>query len=296
MQKSVFKIKLLLLFITGFLLCLFADSALAQQQQKLSAEYLHRAERMYAKIWDHYRVKAYPGLFSENYPVNQKDTVDYLQGDKVKAKEVSFLWPFSGMFSATNVLVEIPSVRQKYLTYMDTIAIGMEKYLDTVRKPIAYPAYPPQFSKEDRFYDDNGLVGIEYMEAYLNTKRPVYLSRAKVVFKFILSGWTDQLGGGVYWLEGHNDQKPACSNGMDMLVALKLYQATKDPYYLTWGKRFYYWMKTNLRNPDGVYYNDKKTADGSVNKTFWSYNSGSMLQASVLLYHFTLEKKISDRS
>ena len=52
-------------------------------------------------------------------------------------------------------------------------------------------------------------LGIEYAEAYLNTKNPVYLSRAKDAFKFILSGWTDQLGGGVYWLEGHRDQKPA---------------------------------------------------------------------------------------
>ena len=291
MYKSVFKIKLLIVPITLLSLCLYTGGAIAQRQTKLSTKYLHRAEKMYADIWDHYRVKAYPGLFSENYPVNEKDTVDYLQGDKVKAREVSFLWPFSGMFSATNVLLKNPLVREKYLPYMDTMVMGMEQYLDTVRKPTAYSAYPPQFSKDDRFYDDNGLVGIEYMEAYLSTKKPFYLSRAKVVFKFILSGWSKELGGGVYWLEGHNDQKPACSNGMDMLVALKLYQATKDSYYLSWGKRFYDWMETNLRNPDGVYYNDKKTADGSVNRTLWSYNSGSMLQGSVLLYQFTHEKK-----
>ena len=290
MYKSPLKIKLRLFILISILLSAGFKSAIAQQN-KLSAEYLNRAEKMYGDIWDHYRVHAYTGLFLENFPDNKKDSLNYLRGDKVKAKEVSFLWPFSGMFSATNVLLKIPSEREKYLPYLDSISIGMEAYRDTARSPIGYQAYPSRFEKDDRYYDDNGLVGIEYMEAYFDTKNPVYLSRAKVVFKFILSGWSDQLGGGVYWLEGQHDQKPACSNGMDMLVALKLYQATKDTSYLHWGTKFYNWMKTNLGDPNGVYWNDKKTADGKINKIYYTYNTGSMLEASALLYHFTNNKK-----
>jgi uncharacterized protein YyaL (SSP411 family) len=290
MYMSSLKIKLAMFFFTGILLCAYAKSAVAQQNKR-SKEYLHRAEKMYANIWRHYRVPAYQGLFSENFPTNQKDSLNYFQGAKVKAKEVSFLWPFSGVFSATNALLRIPSVRKKYLPYLDSVSTGMEAYKDTTRSPTGYQAYPSRFEKDDRYYDDNGLVGIEYMEAYFNTKNPVYLSRAKVVFKFILSGWSDQLGGGVYWVEGAHDQKPACSNGMDMLVALKLYQATKDTSYLHWGTRFYDWMKANLGDPNGVYWNDKKTADGTVNKTYYTYNTGSMLEASVLLYQFTGNKK-----
>ena len=276
--------------IIGILLCISTSHAVAQQNKR-STEYLHRAKKIYADIWNHYRVPAYQGLFSENFPSNKKDSLNYLQGDKVKEKEVSFLWPFSGIFSATNVLLKTPSGHTKYLPYLDSLSIGMEAYKDTTRLPIGYQAYPSRFEKDDRYYDDNGLVGIEYIEAYFNTKSPVYLSRAKVVFKFIQSGWSEQLGGGVYWLEGHSDMKPACSNGMDMLVALKLYKATKDTSYLHWGKRFYDWMKANLGDPNGVYWNDKKTADGSVNKTYYTYNTGSMLEASVLLYQFTNDKK-----
>jgi uncharacterized protein YyaL (SSP411 family) len=290
MYRSSLKIKLTLGSIMGILLCIGANNAFAQQNKR-STEYLRRAEKMYADIWNHYRVPAYQGLFSENFPSNQKDSLSYLQGDKVNAKEVSFLWPFSGVFSATNVLLKIPSERKKYLPYLDSVSTGMEAYRDTTRSPIGYQAYPSRFEKDDRYYDDNGLVGIEYMEAYFNTRNPVYLSRAKVVFKFIQSGWSDQLGGGVYWVEGTHDQKPACSNGMDMLVALKLYKATKDRSYLNWGIRFYNWMKTNLGDPNGVYWNDKKTADGTVNKTYYTYNTGSMLEASVLLYQFTNNKK-----
>lgn len=145
-------------------------------------------------------------------------------------------------------------------------------------------------------YDDNGLVSIGYLEAYFDTKNPIYLSRAKVIFDFIISGWNDQLGGGIYWLEGHHDQKPACSNGMATLVALKLYKATDNAYYLKWGKRFYNWMKTNLSNRDGLYWNSKKTNDGSIDSTLWSYNSGSMLEASVLLYRFTHSRAYLDNA
>lgn len=263
----------------------------ASGQEKPSSKYLHRAEKMYADIWKQYRVPAYTGLFAENFPSSKNDSLDYFQGNKVKEKEVGFLWPFSGVLSATNALLKIPGERKKYIRYLDSLATGMEQYNDDKRQPAGYQAYPSAFEKDDRYYDDNGLVGIEYLEAYFNTKNPVYLTRAKVVFKFIQSGWDNKLGGGVYWVEGHKDQKPACSNGMALLVALKLYKATNDTAFLNWGKRYYYWMKNNLSNPDGVFYNDKKTVDGSVNETYWTYNSGSVLEASVLLYHFTGNKE-----
>ena len=248
---------------------------------------LFRAQKMYGQIWDHYRVNKYHGLFLEYFPRDTAGKVDYVEGSAVQVKEVSFLWPFSGMMSATNALLHNPSARRQYLPYLDSLVVGMEAYKDTSRVPPGYQAYPPAMEKSDRYYDDNGLVGIEYAEAYLNTNNPEYLQRAKVAFKFIISGWSDQLGGGVYWLEGHRDQKPACSNGMALLVALKLYQATSDKSYLEWGKRFYSWMVTELKAPNGLYYNDKKVKDGTINPTFWTYNTGSVIEASVLLYRFT---------
>jgi predicted alpha-1,6-mannanase (GH76 family) len=128
------------------------------------------------------------------------------------------------------------------------------------------------------------------MEAYFNTQNPVYLHGAETVFTFIISGWNDDLGGGVPWVEGHNDQKPACSNGTAMLVALKIYEGNKNLYYLDWGKKFYSWMYQHLRDSTGVYCNDEKL-NGSVNGTFYTYNSGFMLEAAVLLNKFTNDKQ-----
>lgn len=259
----------------------------AQDTSKL---YLQRAQTMYANIWKHYRVPAHTGLFSENFPSSKNDTLTYFQGDAVKEKEVSFLWPFSAVASATNALLKIPALKSKYLPYLDSCVVGMEKYMDAARSPAGYQAYPTKLDKSDRYYDDNGLVGIDYMEAYLNTKKPLYLNRAKTTFKFIISGWSEDLGGGITWLEGHRDQKPACSNGSACLTALKIYEGSKETYYLDWGKKFYDWMYSNLKDSTGIYSNDKK-ANGSVNRTFWTYNSGWMVEAGVLLYEFTGDKK-----
>lgn len=266
------------------------------QQRNLAAVYQQRAETMYTNIWKRYRVPSQKGLFSEHYPSGKNDTLNYFQGTGVKEKEVSFLWPFSGVFSATNVLLKIPSVRAKYKACQDSLIIGVQQYQDTVRKPSGYQAYPVKFEKTDRYYDDNGLVGIDYMESYLNTKNPLYLQRAKSVFTFILSGWNNDVGGGVTWLEGHEDQKPACTNGMATLTALKIYKGSRDKYYLEQGKKFYTWMYKTLRDPaTGIIANDVKL-DGKQNLTFYTYNTGSLLEAAVMLYQFTGEKKYLEQA
>lgn len=283
-NKSIYTICLLGAFLGSYPSICFG-------QKKLAQEYQNRAESMFAKVWTKFRVPKYPGLFLEKYPSNKKDTLTYFQGAGVQEKEVSFLWPFSGVFSAANVLMHIPGNKEKYKPYQDSLVIGVEQYLDTARQPVGYQAYPVKMDKSDRYYDDNGLVGIDYMESYFNTGNPIYLQRAKEVFKFILSGWNEDAGGGVTWLEGHNDQKPACTNGMATLTALKIYQGGKEEYYLNQGKRFYSWMYSTLRDSvTGIITNDVKL-DGKQNRTFWTYNTGSLIEAAVLLYKFTGDKQ-----
>lgn len=269
---------------------IFIAFSLQSFAQDTCSIYLTRAESMYENVWNRFRITKYAGLFSEHFPAAGTDSLTYFQGDAVKEKEVSFLWPFSGVFSATNVLLKFPSIKNKYLPYLDSCVAGVELYRDTMRKPVGYQAYPSMLEKVDRYYDDNGLVGIDYMETYFNTKNSLYLKRAEDVFKFITSGWNNDVGGGITWLEGHNDQKPACSNGTALLTALKIYQGNKNKFYLDWGKKIYNWEYQNLKDTNGLYCNDKKL-NGAVNRTFYTYNSGFMLEAAVLLYRFTKDKK-----
>ncbi|WP_119079523.1 glycoside hydrolase family 76 protein [Chitinophaga alhagiae] len=262
----------------------------AAQQLQSPAEYQRRATEMFHRVWTLYRVPQH-GLFSEYYPQQHKDSLTYMQDGNVQSKEVSYLWPLSGIVTASSIMMRLPGKKVVYKPYVDSSMAAMYQYRDAGRNPAGYQAYPVKFEKVDRYYDDNGLVAIDYAEAYENTRNPVYLSRAKEVFTFIMSGWTDVLGGGVTWLEGHADQKPACSNGMATLAALKLYQATKEPYYLQQGIRYYEWMNKHLRDSAGLYANDIKTATGIVNPTYYTYNSGSMLEAAVMLYGFTRQQQ-----
>lgn len=270
------------------LMAIIAISPAALKAQSKATIYQQRAQTIYASIWKNYRVPAYPGLFLENFPSNKNDSLTYMQGGKVSEKPVSYLWPFSGMFSATNVLVRLPKLKAVYSPFLDTLVVGVQQYRDGVRQPAGYQAYPVKFEKADRYYDDNGLVGIDYMELYFSTRNPIYLARAKEVFTFIISGWSNDLGGGIPWLEGHNDQKPACTNGMAALTALKIYQGSKKGYYLQQGKKIYHWMYKTLLDSTGVIANDIKPG-GKLNRTFWTYNTGSLIEAAVLLYKFTGE-------
>lgn len=252
--------------------------------------YLDKAEYMFQKVWKLYRVPEH-GLFSEYYPNSYKPDLTYFQDNtNKKAQEVSYLWPMSGVFSSTNVLMEIKA--KKYKPFQDSMIMAIECYYDVTRTPPGYQAYPGKFEKSDRYYDDNGLVGIDYIDAYNSSKNPKYLAKAKEVFTFIKSGWSDDFGGGVSWLEGIRDQKPACSNGKATVLALKLYQTTKDKKYLEEGKLFYNWMMTHLEDSTlHIIWNSFSTVSGQPDKVFYTYNTGTMIQSSVRLYKITGDKK-----
>ena len=206
--------------------------------------YLDRAEQIYRKVWDMYRVPKY-GLFSEYYPNSYKPDLTYFQDNTgKKAQEVSYLWPMSGVFSATNILMEFN--KHKYKAFQDSMITAVGYYYDNKRTPPGYQAYPVKLDKSDRYYDDNGLVGIDLIDAYRTGKNKEYLIKAEEVYTFINSGWSEDFGGGVSWLEGVRDQKPACSNGKATVLCLKLYQATFDKVYLDQGILFYNWMCDHL--------------------------------------------------
>jgi len=253
-----------------------------------------RAEEMFLKVWELYRAPEYL-LFSEYYPNSYRPDLTYFNDSIHQAQEVSYLWPMSGVFSSAVALAKLDPV--KYTKYVDSMAIAVEKYYDTKRTPFGYQAYPVQFGKVDRYYDDNGLVGIDYIDAYAVTGNEHYLEKAKQVLTFILSGWSEDFDGGVSWLEGVRDQKPACSNGKAMVLALKLYEATGDPYYLETGKKFYDWIDKYLKDPvNGVVWNSWSTTAAAVSPDLYTYNTGTLLQAAVRLYNITGDEKYLDNA
>lgn len=255
-------------------------------------DYQTKAYVTFDNVWSKYRINQY-GLFSEYYPNTYKPDLTYFQDGTKQANEVSYLWPMSGVFSSVVILAEINE--EKYKPYLDSMVIAVEKYRDRTRSPEGYQAYPTKFGVVDRYYDDNGLVGIDYIDAYEVTKNPLYLQRAEEIMTFIESGWTDRFGGGVSWLEGVRDQKPACSNGKAAVLALKLYQATGNRQYLDYGMKTYVWMNTMLRDDSlNIVWNSilfSESDSCTIQKHAYTYNTGTLIQAAVMLYEITTNKK-----
>ncbi len=232
-----------------------------------------RAEALYERIVELFGIKG-QNLFLEHYPSLESD------------RAVSYLWPFSGMLSAVNALGKLEGGKDKYNGSLQCVMAGLEKYMDGLRQPAAYQSYPFDFGGDDRFYDDNLWLGLDFIDAYELTEDGRYLKKAEDIFEFILSGWSGELGGGIYWCEQKKESKNTCSNGPAAVLALRLYEITGDKGYFDWGMKIYQWTRLNLQSPEGVYW-DNINLQGAVDKTAYAYNSGTMLNAAVLLYRIT---------
>lgn len=113
------------------------------------------------------------------------------------------------------------------------------------------------------------------------------MERAEELHRYIYSGWDEVLGGGIYWCEQKKLSKNTCSNAPATVLCMKLYNLTSDPDYLDLAKKTYRWTKENLCDPsDGVYW-DNINLEGNIAKQKYTYNSGQMIQAGVLLFQAT---------
>ncbi len=130
------------------------------------------------------------------------------------------------------------------------------------------------------------------------------MTKAKRIVEFLQAGEDDTFGGGLWWNEEQKGQqgvgdsnKPTCANGYATLFLLEYYSVCPQEEkadVLALAKRLYAWTLTNLRDPeDGCYWNDKQ-ADGSINKTKWTYNTGVMISNGIRLYKITGEQTYLD--
>lgn len=227
-------------------------------------------------------------LFYETFPKRDGDLVTYLAGvDTIRKNRVAYLWPTSGMFSALNAILKTTGDKKYESMIHSLILPGLECYFDSLRTPACYQSYLTESGKSDRFYDDNLWLGLDFLDLYEQTNDKSYLASAQNIWNFIESGCDSILGGGIYWCEQKKESKHTCSNAPAAVLALKLYSLTKKRHFLDIGQKLYYWTKKNLQDPSDYLYFDNISLDGNINKTKFQYNTGQMLQATVLLYNLT---------
>jgi hypothetical protein len=214
-------------------------------------------------------------------------------------QKFGYLWDFVNPWAATNDMAAIPGIGGRYHTDMQARDQGVVDYYDTQETSPAGQPQPPAFasgvlrpvnSHQPTYYDDNAWVGLNFMQEYDLTGQQPDLTRAEGIFQFVVSGWDTRTNvacpGGVFWEDVARSTRNTISNAPSAEVGLEIYQATRDPYYLTWATRMYDWVRGCLMNSNDMY-DDHLDDSGSADTALWSYNQGTMIGAGTLLYQIT---------
>ncbi len=142
------------------------------------------------------------------------------------------------------------------------------------------------------FYDDNEWVGIELARLYELDHNAEALQQAEQIMSFVFAGWqTAGLSGqpvpcpgGVPFSNARsNVSRNTVTNGPAAELATQLYRITHNIHYLEFAETAYGWVRACLLEPSGLYA-DHINLDGSIQRSLWSYNQGSMMGAGMLLY------------
>lgn len=199
----------------------------------------------------------------------------------------SYLWPLCALIQAANEAEEINPGQNYISPVVDAIN---QYYIDALPTP-AYQASVAKEKKDDCFYDDNQWIAIAYLDIYNRTHQKSFLNVAKQIYEFMMTGSDTTAGGGLYWKYNDKTTKNTCSNGPGILVALQLYKITGEKKYLNTALQLYNWVNANLQAPDLLYYDNIKIPSLKIDSAKYTYNTGTMLQANVLLYNITRKKE-----
>jgi rhamnogalacturonyl hydrolase YesR len=213
-------------------------------------------------------------------PAKREKKGDYL-------REYTYIWSLCAIYQAANEMEKLdPNAK-----LMDPLLKIMNDYYNPAPPKPGYSDYIMKLKPGERYYDDNQWIGIAALDAYERTKQKSYLELGKLIYDFMMTGSDNVSGGGIYWKEGSKSSKNTCSNGPGVLVALQMYQATKDQTYLDAALKIFNWTNEKLKAPSGLYYDNIHTKDGSIDKGTLSYNTGTMLESYVYMYEISNDKK-----
>ncbi|MDR1681886.1 MAG: glycoside hydrolase family 76 protein [Candidatus Symbiothrix sp.] len=251
--------------------------------------FMKRAEQTFDKIFQHYWSNKVELMFG-SYP-NSLGTPS--EPNSPQHDVHAYLWGFGGVFSAFNAILQYTSNEDFRRTYESRLKKSLDQYMNTNKTPAGYGCFV--FDYDARLYDDALWIGIDLADLYQYTNDEYYIENAKIVWNFVMSGKDSNLGGGIYWQESPRDSKNTCVNAPAIVFAMKLYQLTKEDIYLNTAEELYQWTKQTLQDPADYLYWDNIGIDGDIGTAKFSYNSGQMLQAGLLLYHATKnEQYLSD--
>lgn len=232
----------------------------------------------------------------DTYQVKAEEVTDYIQQNfwikkqdlyskTIEDRSPDHIWGGGVMFSA---LVAASRHDPKYLRVMRKFYDGLETYWDAKVKIPGYEPSPTAGGGNDKYYDDNAWMVITFIEAYQVTGGSRYLKRAADTLDFVMSGWDDVLGGGIWWHEAHKGNgKNTCSNAPTAVACFRISKyadAKSAPRRIADGLKITEWTTKTFQEPNGLFGDAIDATTGDKNRGQLTYNSALMLRA-YLGYH-----------
>lgn len=187
------------------------------------------------------------------------------------------IWGGVEMFESLDALqIAKPSPRHRAL--LERFARASERYWDPALG--GYAPYPGDGQgNAEAWFDDNGWLGLAFLDAYTATHRHRYLADAQRAFRFISSkGWDAAKGGGMWWNTTHPYHSgPALAS--DSLLGMLLYQADHEAWQLEDVKEYVDWGNANDTHDERQLYLEKTNDPSSVN----DYVQAPLIYAQYLL-------------
>lgn len=245
---------------------------------------------------------------SDKYKREAETVTDYIQEKFYDAKSgvyykttkrerLDWVWLQSVMFA--NLVAAARIEPDKYGGKLSAYFKALDGYWD---EKAEIPGYEPGLTKgngHDKYYDDNAWLAIAFVEAYETNHNPRYLKRADATQRFVLSGWDEESGGGIWWHELHKDgTKNTCANGPAAVgcLALAKHEPKKAAELIQKARDIVKWTNEALQDDDGLFDDRKVVATGEIKRGKLTYNSALMLRANLGLYQATGEKAYLDEA
>jgi hypothetical protein len=194
----------------------------------------------------------------------------------------AFAWGGGVLLTA---LVGAAQSDEKYLPWLEEYTDKLDVYWNTLGPVPGYDVLPTP-KPVDRYYDDNAWVVLAFLDAHRsfghNAGGERYLPRARKTLDYVLSGWDEKLGGGIYWRESDKASKNTCINAPAAVACYEMFRITNEARYRVWGDKLLDWTLKTLRDPtDGLMW-DNINLQGKIERTKWSYNSALTFRALML--------------
>ncbi len=170
---------------------------------------------------------------------------------------------------------------------------GLDTYWDTKAKIPGYEPAPTRGGGNDKYYDDNAWLVLNFAEAYQLTGDPKFIRRSYDTLTFVMSGWDDVLGGGIWWHELHKDNsKNTCINAPAAVGCLTLakYRPDRRARMIARARETVEWTRKTLQAENGLYMDNIKADTRRINRVTLTYNSALMIRAELMLHEATGEE------